>query len=404
MWCHKIRHWLLICLCLWGCSTMLQAHGQTAVGPHGGRMLHKEAVSLELLMAEQAMPAHFRAYVYQDNKLQPPTRATLHIKLTRFNGEQETIIFEPAGDFLQSIQPIKEPHSFHLTLSLTLKEQNITWDYDSFTGRMTLAPAILAAAQIKTVQAQGGLISKQLHVFGKIMPNRDTSAPVYPRYSGIIKKMHKNLGDKVVQGEALVTIESNESLQNYTINSPITGTVVQKLMTTGELAKGDKAIYELANLNNVWADLTLYRKDAPLIKQGMSVTVTGDEGKPQSNSTISYISPLGIEDSQTVLARAVLVNEPRQWLPGMYVNAAIVIHQQAVTVAIPHAAIQYIEEQPVVFIQRGDEFEATPITLGLEDEQWAEVKTGLNVGEHYVINNSFYLKAELGKDGASHEH
>lgn len=404
MRCYKIMRRLFVCLCLYCLIPIAQAHEKASTGIHGGHMLEKESISLELLMAEQAMPAHFRAYVYKNHKLQPPANATLVMTLSRFNGAKETINFQAAGDFLQSIQAIKEPHSFHLEISLTLAGEAIVWNYDSFSGRMRLAPAILKAAKIKTAQAQNELISEQIRVVGKIIPNRDTSAPVYPRYSGIIKKMHKNLGDTVMQGEALVTIESNESLQNYTINSPISGTVVQKLMTTGELAKGDKPIYELANLSNVWADLTLYRKDAPLIKSGMSVTVTGDEGRPQSHSIISYISPLGIEDSQTVLARAVLANEQSQWLPGMYVNAAIVIQQQKVAVAIPHAAIQYIEQQPVVFIQRGDQFEASPVTLGIEDEQWLEVTSGLNAGERYVVTNSFYLKAELGKDGASHEH
>lgn len=404
MCCYKIMRRFFVCLCLYCLIPIAQAHEEVSAGVHGGHMLEQGSVSLELLMAEQAMPAHFRAYIYKNHKLQHPADATLVITLSRFNGAQEIIDFQAAGDFLQSTQAIKEPHSFHLAISLTRAGETIVWDYDSFSGRINLAPAILKAADIKTAPAQSELISKQIHVVGKIIPNRDTSAPVYPRYSGIIKKMHKNLGDTVLQGEALVTIESNESLQNYTINSPISGTVVQKLMTTGELAKGDKPIYELANLSNVWADLTLYRKDAPVIKSGMPVTVTGDEGLPQSHSIISYISPLGIEDSQTVLARAVLANQQSQWLPGMYVNAAIVVQQKKVAVAIPHAAIQYIEQQPVVFIQRDNQFEATPITLGIEDEQWLEVTSGLNAGERYVVTNSFYLKAELGKNGASHEH
>lgn len=93
--------------------------------------------------------------------------------------------------------------------------------------------------------------------------------------------------------------------------------------------KNTKPIYEVANLATVWADFTLYRKESPLVKQGMEVTVTGDEGQPKSTSTISYIAPLGIEDSQTTLARAVLSNEPRVWLPGMYVNAAITIKEKS---------------------------------------------------------------------------
>ena len=271
-------------------------------------------------------------------------------------------------------------------------------------GQVKILPAMLKTAHIQTAVAKSEIIREQLNVVGKIMPNRDTMAPIYPRYSGIIKAMNKNLGDAVSKGDVLVIIESNESLQNYNIVAPVNGTVVQKRATTGELAKGDRAIYEIADLNNVWADLTLYRKDAPLVKQGMAVIVTGDEGKPQSTTSINYISPLGIEDSQTILARAILPNQDRIWLPGMYVNAAIVIKEKSVAVAVPLASIQRLEDKDVVFIQQGDIFEATPVELGEQDDHFVEIRAGLKAGQHYVSENSFFLKAELGKNGASHEH
>lgn len=266
-----------------------------------------------------------------------------------------------------------------------------------------LLPSTLNAADIQTETAQEQTIKTQLKVVGKIVPNRDTMAPIYPRYAGIIKTMNKILGEEVIKGEPLVTIESNESLQNYTINAPITGTIVQKYATNGEMAQGTKPIYDVANLNDVWADFTLYRKEASLVKKGMTVRVTGDEGKPDSTSTIFYISPLGIEDSQTTLARAVLPNTPRLWLPGMYVNGEIIIKERTVSVAVRLSAIQRMGEQEVVFVQQGDFFEATPVTLGQQDNQWAEVLSGLRAGQKYVTKNSFFVKAELGKEGASHD-
>ena len=263
---------------------------------------------------------------------------------------------------------------------------------------------MLQAANIQTDKAKSQTIKTQLKVVGKILPNRDTMAPIYARYSGIIKVMNKNLGDEVTKGDLLAMIESNESLQNYNITAPITGTIVQKYATYGELAQNTKPIYDVANLNTVWADFTLYRKEAPLVKQGMSVIVTGDEGTPKVISTISYIAPLGIEDSQTILARAVLSNEPRIWLPGMYVNGAIIIKEKTVPVAVLLSAVQRIGEQDVVFVQQGDYFEATPVELGQRDKQWVEVVSGLDAGQRYVTKNSFYLKADVGKEGAGHEH
>ncbi len=372
-------------------------------GPQGGRLFKEGDLALELLIFERAMPPHFRAYLYKNGKVISPDKAQVTLLLTRFNGKKERITFIPADHFLQSREVIAEPHSFDVSVQVEFSGKRMNWRYASYEGRVQIGAVVLNAADIQTAVAQSHEIKTQLDVVGKILPNRDTMAPIYARYPGIIKSMTKNLGEEVMKGEVLVTIESNESLQNYTITAPITGTVVQKNATNGELAQNTKPIYEVANLANVWADFTLYRKDAPLVKQGMAVIVTGDEGKPESSSTISYISPLGIEDSQTNLARAVLPNEDRSWLPGMYINGAIIINKKTVPVAVLLSALQKMNAKDVVFVQQGDYFEATPVLLGEKDEQWAEVISGLDAGQRYVSKNSFYIKAELGKEGARHE-
>ncbi|HAT1993796.1 efflux RND transporter periplasmic adaptor subunit [Fluoribacter dumoffii] len=373
-------------------------------GPHGGRLFKKDNITLEFLLFERGMPPHFRAYLYQEGEAIPSNSSQLTAELTRFNGGKEVITFKPIENFLQSNQVIKEPHSFDVSLQLTLSGKVYGWQYKSYEGRVKLVPDILQSANIQTEKAESQTIKTQLKVVGKIAPNRDTMAPIYARYAGIIKVMNKNLGDEVIKGDLLATIESNESLQNYNINAPITGTIVQKYSTNGELAQNNKPIYDIANLTNVWADFTLYRKDTPLVKTGMTIDVIGDEGKPKTTSHISYIASLGIEDSQTTLARAILPNEQRLWIPGMYVNGYIIIEEKTVPVAVLLTALQRIGDQDVVFVQQGDYFEATPVELGQRDKQWAEVLSGLDVGQRYVTKNSFYLKAEMGKEGASHEH
>ncbi|QEY53110.1 efflux RND transporter periplasmic adaptor subunit [Legionella longbeachae] len=373
-------------------------------GPKGGQLFKEGDLALELLLIERGMPPHFRAYIYEKGNAIAPVHTQLTMQLTRFNHKKEVIRFVPVDNFLQSEQEIQEPHSFDVSLKLAYAGKSYSWHYSTYEGRVKLVSAMLQAAEIKTATAQSHTIKTQLKVVGKITPNRDTMAPIYARYSGIIKSMNKNLGDEVSKGELLAIIESNESLQNYNITAPITGTIVQKYATNGELAQNTKPIYEIANLDNVWADFTLYRKEAPLVKQGMSIIVMGDEGAPKSTSIISYIAPLGIEDTQTTLARAVLPNENRLWLPGMYVNGEIIIKEKIVPVAVRLSALQRMDEQDVVFVQQGDYFEATPVTLGQRDEQWVEILSGLEAGQRYVTKNSFYIKAELGKEGASHEH
>lgn len=247
----------------------MDAHGhETAkTGPHGGKQLQDGQLSVEVTMFEKNSPPHWRVYVTHSDEAVKPQQVQLNMTLKRFNGKQENIDFIPMEDFLQSRQMIGEPHSFDVQISLIYQGQPYRWQYADYEGRLTLSDEMMKAVGIKTAIAKSHLIDRQLAVVGKIMANRDAMAPIYPRYAGIVQSVHKNLGDEVKKGEVLAVVESNESLQRYTITAPINGTIVRKAVTMGEMVKIDNPIYEIADLDSVWADLTLYRKEAPQVKK-----------------------------------------------------------------------------------------------------------------------------------------
>ncbi len=84
-------------------------------------------------------------------------------------------------------------------------------------------------------------------------------------------------------------------------------------------------------------------------------------------------------------------------MAGSRTNASLLL-------AVTRQAIQNIRGWSAVFVRYGNTFEARPLQLGLRDSQWVEVLSGLSAGEQYVAKNSFVLKAEIGKSGASHAH
>ena len=73
-----------------------------------------------------------------------------------------------------------------------------------------------------------------------------------------------------------------------------------------------------------------------------------------------------------------------------------------VTVAV--GAIQDYRGGKAVFGRFGDVFEARPVELGRSDGKIVEITKGLAAGTPYAATNSYVLKADLGKAGASHDH
>jgi len=86
------------------------------------------------------------------------------------------------------------------------------------------------------------------------------------------------------------------------------------------------------------------------------------------------------------------------------VKARIVVATRPAAQVVPLAALQTLEGRDVVFVRNGDTYSARPLRLGARDANQVEVLEGLAPGDQVVIEQSYVVKADIGKAGASHEH
>jgi cobalt-zinc-cadmium efflux system membrane fusion protein len=239
-------------------------------------------------------------------------------------------------------------------------------------------------------------------IVGKIVPNANKTIYIYPRYNGLVMSLMKQLGETVHKNDVLSTIESNDSLQKYQITAPFSGLIVKKLANVGEQVEVKTPIYQLSDLSSVWCDLYVYRKNAKRIKIVQKVLVKDESHSEES--TISYVSPLGVEHNQTMLARVDLDNQSGEWLPGMYVQVFVDVESKQVDIAVEDDAIQMVDGKSVIFVRTKEGFEVTPCHLGMKGKRFIEVEECLERGQIYASKNSYLIKAHLEKEGASHEH
>ena len=141
-----------------------------------------------------------------------------------------------------------------------------------------------------------------------------------------------------------------------------------------------------------------------MIKVGQKATVKATAFDVEGEGAITYITTLIGGQTRTATARVELDNKTDKWRPGMFVNAELVAEEIPVPVAVSPDALQTIRDWTVVFGRYSQYFEARPLELGLSDGRMIEVLKGLSAGERYAAGNSFAIKAELGKSGASHDH
>ncbi len=371
-------------------------------GPHHGRLLIDGDFTLELSIFEAGVPPEFRAWVTQNGQAIKPDAIDLNVALTRLDGQVDQVKFKPYDDALHGDTVIYEPHSFSVTINAIYGDTQHTWQYDTFEGRTNIETAVAEALGIETRVAGPTVLQETTTVYGQVIQNTEQLRKVSARFDGVIKSVSPSLGDKVIEGQPLATVESNESLNLYTITSPMIGIITQRDANPGEQTDG-RRLFTIMDISSVWVDLSLFPADRRRVRVGAPVRVVDSMSGLSAKGKIARIN-ISAEANQTVKARVVLNNKTGALLPGSYVTAQINVAKYPVSLAVKRSGLQAFRDFTVVYAQVGEAYEVRMLELGRQAGEWVEVLSGLAPGTRYVSENSYIIKADIEKSGASHDH
>ncbi len=193
----------------------------------------------------------------------------------------------------------------------------------------------------------------------------------------------------------LETLGKEKRFAWYALRSPLTGTIIQKHITLGEVLKDDSETFVIADMSTVWVDLKIFQNDLAAIRKGQHVVISAGGQIPNATGELSYVAVVVDKKTRTAIARVILPNPDGLWRPGLFVTGKITIEQTDTQMLIEKTAIQNIDGQTYVFVQTNEGFEPRPVIVGVENAHHVAIKSGLKEGERYVIKGSFDLKAKI---------
>lgn len=371
-------------------------------GPHRGRLLRDGEFALEITIFETNVQPLFRLYAYQSGQPVAPQEVEATVELVRLDGERNRFAFTPEHDYLAGSGTVLEPHSFDVRITARHAGREHAWSYASYEGRTTIPAASAAEAGIEVEPAGLAVIRDSVRLMGTVAIDANRRAAVKARFPGIVREVAVEEGQHVRRGQVLLVVEGNESLRTYAVTAPIDGVVLARNTSVGDVA-GDAALIEMADLSRVWVDLRAFGTDADRLRAGQAVNIAAATGSAQAGGSIQRLLPVAAA-GQGAVARVSLPNSEGLWRPGMAVVADVTIATREVPLAVREEALQPFRGFTVVFARLGETYEARMLELGQRDGQYAEVLAGLKPGQPYVTVQSYLIRADIEKSGASHDH
>jgi cobalt-zinc-cadmium efflux system membrane fusion protein len=200
-----------------------------------------------------------------------------------------------------------------------------------------------------------------------------------------------------VEEPTIQVIKENRPLPDLTgnIRSPIAGTVVERLITPGQLlTAGTTPTFTVADLSKVWVTANIFESDLASVEEGDAAEIITTASTTNLLGTVDYISAI-VDPNTRAIGVRVVANNPKDVLKKqMYVR--VLIHSrrdQNGLLAPVSAVLRDDEDLPFVYLaNRDSSFSRRRITLGSRVGDQFEVTAGLAAGHQVVAEGALFLQ------------
>lgn len=289
------------------------------------------------------------------------------------------------GDRVKAGQPLAYLESVDLDQAWS--------DYAKAKGRQALA-----AANLKREET---LFEKKVAPEKDVLRARQEFSEAEADLALTAKRLRILGVEKSKPGSPSDAMKNNHPL--IVIPSPISGVVVEKTVTQGEMVNPEKVLFTAADLSTLWVVIDIYEKNISQIKTGMEAKLfvaaypdTAFKGR------ISYVGDVMDEKTRTVKARVTVDNAKGLLKPGMFATVSmdsVKDSRAEKTIVIPEEAIFLDGSERYVFLREAEgRFVVRPVSVGPASGEKIEIREGLKAGDTVVIKGIFALKSELKKE------
>ena len=179
------------------------------------------------------------------------------------------------------------------------------------------------------------------------------------------------------------------------VRAPISGMVVQKLISPGQLVQaGQTSCFLLSDVSTVWVQGHVFDRDLASVRVGDRVDESNASIPEIFHGVISYVGAMVDSATRTTPVRIVTPN-PRDLLKkDTFVEAVIHTRTQRDILSVPVSAVlRTTENEPFVYVEvQPGKFGQRLITKGAEQDGRTEVLSGLKEGEKIVSEGSLFLQ------------
>ena len=328
---------------------------------------------------------------------------------------------------------------------------------------VTLTPAAVAAAEIRTASAAVRPVARRLAAAGELEWNARRVVHLTARTPGRLERVAVVQGDRVREGQLLAEIYSPDFLTLQAeyiqaaarakrhagdaaeeaparavlsgarerlmilgltaeeigaleaaasprpllaVRAPLSGTVIESVVVAGDAVELGTSLFRLADPSTLWACLHIREEDLSAVRTGAEVVLrTHAYPGEEFRGRLVLVGDVVEAATRTVEGRVEILNPGGRLKAGMHVDASAEPGGERRALAVPEESVQDDEGRLIVFVRTGERtFTRREVKTGERFGGFIEILEGVGEGETVVTSGSFLLRSEVRKGGLEDEH
>ena len=290
-------------------------------------------------------------------------------------------IYADEGDIVHEGQPLVKFDQIDLIITQKQAEGNL---------RIAEARAEQARLNLEKVKKEWIRLSR-LHQKGVISQQQYDDINMNYR---IVQTQLKLVNGEVQQARITLDMAKQQLLNSVTL-SPFSGLVVKKFVNEGEMISTmpPAPMFWIMDIGYVKVEVELPETEITTIKVGQRAQIRGD-GFPNRvfEGRVSVINPLVDPTSRTFRVKIDIPNPRHILKAGMFARVQIVVDEHKGVILVPREALLTRGGKQVVFVAENPYAIMKPVEVGLINDLYAEIYSGVEDGEMVIAKGGYGLE------------
>src|SRR5688572_15119536 len=184
----------------------------------------------------------------------------------------------------------------------------------------------------------------------------------------------------VRSAEAQVRI-AEKALQDAVVRAPFAGVVSRRMVNVGEKLGVDAPMFTVVDLAHMEIEAPAPAAEIPGVKVGQLAQFRVDGfGDRTFDGRIDRINPAADPGSRSITLYVAIANRDGTLKGGMFAKGQLILDKSPVAAVVPAGAVREEAGQTFVYTIEQGKVARRPVTLGLREEGFVEIRSGLETG------------------------